>query len=229
MKPKSGLQKLHLDKCKNQPTRKAIRSNQMSDTNINGGSMNNCLLLVDLQNDYFPGGEMELVGIDNAAYNAEILLRKFRKEQFQIIHVQHLSLNPGATFFLPESPGVEINQAVAPLDGETVVTKHFPNSFRDTELLDLLQGRGIDTLTICGAMSHMCIDATTRAAFDLGFTCVVAEDACATRDLTFQDKTIKADKVHASFMAALSAPYAEVISTQSVIDKFELSGATAAE
>ena len=181
--------------------------------------MNNCLLLVDLQNDYFPGGEMELVGIDSAAYNAEILLRKFRKEQLQVIHVQHVSVNPGAVFFLPDSFGVKINQGVAPLEDEPVVTKHFPNSFRDTELLQLLREKKIDTLTICGAMSHMCIDATTRAAFDFGFSCVVAEDGCATRDLSFQDKTIKADKVHAAFMAALSTPYAEVIAAQDVVDK----------
>ena len=183
--------------------------------------MNNCLLLVDLQNDYFPGGEMELVGIENAAYNAEILLRKFRKELIKVIHVQHVSVHPGAVFFLPETHGVEINEAVAPLEDEAVIKKHFPNSFRDTELLRLLQEKKIDTLTICGAMSHMCIDATTRAAFDLGFACVVAEDACATRDLIFQDKTIKSDKVHGAFMAALSNPYAEVISTQAVLEKLD--------
>ena len=100
-----------------------------------------------------------------------------------------------------------------------MVKKHYPNSFRDTDLLETLQKNEIDTLTICGAMSHMCIDATVRAAFDLGFSCIVAEDGCATRDLLFQDKPIKADKVHASFMADLSAPYAEVISTQSILDR----------
>lgn len=130
-----------------------------------------------------------------------------------------MSINPGAVFFLPDSYGVKINQAVTPLEHEPVVIKHFPNSFRETKLLDLLQKQKIDTLTICGAMSHMCIDATTRAAFDLGFTCVVAEDACATRDLSFQDKTIKADKVHAAFMAALSNPYAEVVSSQDIVDR----------
>ena len=181
--------------------------------------MKNCLLLVDIQNDYFPNGKMELVGINNAAYNAELLLRKFRKKTLPLIHIQHVSLYQEATFFLPDSYGADINEAVAPLPEETVVKKHYPNSFRETDLLAILQKNELDTLTICGAMSHMCIDATTRAAFDLGFTCLVAEDGCATRDLLFQDKPIKADKVHASFMAALSAPYAEVISTQSILER----------
>ncbi len=183
--------------------------------------MNTCLLLVDIQNDYFPGGEMELSGMENAAYNAELLVRKFRKENLPVIHIQHVSMSPDATFFLQDTYGVAINEAVAPLEDEGVVKKHYPNSFRDTELLEILQKMEIDALTICGAMSHMCIDATVRAAFDLGFICTVAEDACATRDLVFQDKTIKADKVHGSFMAALSAPYAEVTSTQSIIDGME--------
>jgi len=108
--------------------------------------MKNCLLLVDIQNDYFPNGEMELIGIKNATYNAELLLRKFRIENSPVIHVQHVSLHPDATFFLPDSYGAEINEAVAPLEEETVVIKHFPNSFRDTALLEILQKKRLIAL-----------------------------------------------------------------------------------
>ena len=180
--------------------------------------MNDCLILVDLQNDYFPGGMMELVGIQAATANARILLNEFRKTKSPIIHIQHISTRPGATFFLPETDGARINQMVAPQENEIVLVKNYPNSFRDTSLSENLKTEKCNNLVICGAMSHMCIDATTRAAFDLGFNCVVAEDACATRDLIFKDKTIKASEVHASFMAALSAPYAKVISTKEIIE-----------
>ena len=122
----------------------------------------------------------------------------------------------GATFFVPETNGVNINQMVTPIGNEPVVIKSFPNSFRSSALLEILKKEKSDTLVICGAMSHMCIDATTRAAFDLGFNCIAAEDACATKDLIFKSKTIKASDVHASFMAALSAPYAKVISTKEI-------------
>jgi nicotinamidase-related amidase len=179
--------------------------------------MPKCLLIVDLQNDYFPGGNMELVGIEEAAENAQVLLKEFRKSKSPVIHIRHISLQPGATFFLPETDGAKINRMVAPQGDEIVVTKNFPNSFRDTALLELLKKEQTDHLVICGAMSHMCIDATTRAAFDLGLNCTVAEDACATRDLVFKGKLIKASDVHASFMAALSALYAKVISTREVI------------
>jgi len=180
--------------------------------------MNTGLILVDLQNDYFPGGNMELVDIEDAAANAQVLLNEFRKTKSPIIHIQHISARPDATFFLPETNGVRINQLVTPKENETVIVKNFPNSFRSTSLLEILEKEKISNLVVCGAMSHMCIDATTRAAFDLGFSCVVAEDACATKDLIFKGKTIKASDVHASFMAALSVPYARVISTKEIIE-----------
>lgn len=179
--------------------------------------MNSCLILVDLQNDYFPGGNMALVGIEEAAKNAQTLLNKFRALKLPIIHIQHISARPGATFFLPDTDGAAINQLVAPQSDEVVITKNYPNSFRDTSLLQQLKENMIDSLVICGAMSHMCIDATTRAAFDFGFSCTVAEDACATRDLLFKGKTVSAADVHASFMAALSAPYATVVSTSTIL------------
>ena len=180
--------------------------------------MSDCLILVDLQNDYFAGGTMELVDTDKAVANAQRLLAKFRESNLPVVHIQHIAARPGATFFLPETHGAEIHALVAPQEGERVVVKNFPNSFRDTTLLDILQQKNITNLTICGAMSHMCIDATTRAAFDLGFNCVVAEDACATRDLVFKGQTIRAAEVHASFMAALSVPYAKIESTEEIIN-----------
>jgi nicotinamidase-related amidase len=180
--------------------------------------MNTCLILVDLQNDYFPGGTMELVGIEDAAANAQVLLKEFRKAKSPVIHIQHIAAHPGATFFLPETEGAKIHRMVTPEVHESVVVKNFPNSFRDTSLLEILKKEKTDNLVICGAMSHMCIDATTRAAFDLGYNCMVAEDACATKDLVFKGKIIQASDVHASFMAALSAPYAKVISTMELIE-----------
>ncbi|MBM9604903.1 cysteine hydrolase family protein [Desulfopila inferna] len=173
--------------------------------------MDACLVMIDLQNDYFPGGSMELVNIQQAAENAQQILRKFRSRNWPIIHIQHISTRPGAVFFLPDTTGAEINETVSPVKDEKIVKKNYPNSFRETGLLEQLRKTGKDTVVICGAMSHMCVDATSRAAFDYGFNCIVVEDACATRDLIFKNRTIKAADVHAAFMAALSAVYAQVL------------------
>jgi nicotinamidase-related amidase len=183
--------------------------------------MRHCLLIVDLQNDYFPGGPMELVGAEDAADNAQNLLNEFRKNKAPVIHVQHMASRSGATFFLPGTQGAEIHEKVSPINNEPVVVKNFPNSFRNTQLLELLTKEKPDKLVICGAMSHMCIDATTRAAFDLGFSCMVAEDACATRNLVFKEHIVEAADVHAAFMAALSIPYARVTSTQEIINDIQ--------
>jgi nicotinamidase-related amidase len=173
--------------------------------------MKTALILVDIQNDYFPGGRMELSGINEAGATAKELLFFFRKNNWPTVHIQHISTQKGATFFLPDTDGANIHESITPLDQDTVTQKHYPNSFRETDLYDHLTGAGVKNLVICGAMSHMCIDATTRAAADLGFSCMVVHDACATRDLEFEGKTIPAKDVHGSFMSALGMAYARVL------------------
>ena len=175
--------------------------------------MTTALLLVDLQNDYFPGGKMELSGIETAAENTAAVLESFRKRNYPVIHIQHFSRKPGATFFLPETTGVEIHEKVAPKTSETVISKNFPNSFRDTKLETVLRDLGVKDLVVCGAMTHMCIDSTVRAAFDLGFNCAVAGDCCATRDLPAPDgSTVNALHVQNAFLAALGSVFARICS-----------------
>lgn len=174
--------------------------------------INQLLLLIDIQNDYFPGGKMELHNMDDAAVNAALLLSLFRNKNWPVVHVQHLSTRPNASFFIPGSKGAEIHSSVLPMNEEPVVQKNFPNSFRQTNLHDVLKALKADELVICGAMSHMCIDTTTRAACDLGFPITLIHDACATRDLSFNGQTVEAAKVQGAYMAALNGSFAKVIS-----------------
>ena len=182
--------------------------------------MKSALVLIDIQNDYFPGGALELTGMTRAAAQAREVLAIGRQARRPIFHVQHLALGPDAAFFRPNTVGVEIHQSLRPLPGEALVQKHYPNAFRDTGLLEVLQGAGVGEVIIAGAMSHMCVDATTRAAFDFGFTCTVIHDACATRDLVFQGQTIPAAQVHGAFMAALGMRYARVWSLDEFLKSF---------
>jgi len=174
--------------------------------------MTTALLIVDIQNDYFPGGAMELAGADVAAAKASTLLAAVRERGLPVIHVQHLSVRPGATFFLPGTRGADIHESVRPAEGEAIFRKHFPNSFRDTGLLEHLRGAGISQLVLAGMMTHMCIDTTTRAAADAGFSCSLAHDACATRALSFNGAQVSAGDVQAAYLAALSGAFAKVLS-----------------
>jgi nicotinamidase-related amidase len=184
--------------------------------------MSKGLILIDIQNDYFTGGKMELVGMKEAASNAQRLLAYFRQHQLPIFHVLHISTREGSTFFLPNTSGCEINESVKPQANESIVVKHYPNSFRETKLESLLKSNRVDELAICGAMTHMCIDTTTRAAFDLGFKCEVISDACATRDLEFNGNKVSAFDVNSVFMAALSVPFAQISTASDFIERYEL-------
>ncbi len=181
--------------------------------------MNTALLLIDIQNDYFPGGKMELEGSVQAGACAKRMLTFFRERKMPVVHIQHISAQPGATFFLPETAGVKIRANVTPGPDEKVIQKHYPNSFRETALLENLKRIGVNNLVICGMMTHMCVDATTRAAFDHGFLCTVVGDACATRALSFGDKVIPAAHVHGAFLAALGAVYAKIVTTDDFISQ----------
>lgn len=183
--------------------------------------MKSALILIDIQNDYFPGGKMELVGAENAGKNAGSLLDAARKSGILIIHVQHLSTRPDAPFFIPETQGVMIHNLVKPLPGEIVVQKNYPNSFRETNLQEILTKAGVENLVIGGMMTHMCVDATVRAAADLGYQCMLASDACATRDLVWEDQKVPSKYVHMSFLSALSGLYAQVLLTTDLIPQIK--------
>lgn len=176
--------------------------------------MTTALLMIDIQNDYFPGGRMELEGSSEAAEQARMVLDLFRQKKWPLIHIQHLSARPGAPFFIPGTEGVEIHSTLCPLPEERVIQKFFPNSFRKTLLLEHLQEEKINHLVITGMMTHMCVEATTRAAFDYGFKCTVLHDACATRSLSFGGETVPVRQVQAVSLATLAAVYAKVVSTR---------------
>ncbi len=178
--------------------------------------MKKALIVIDMQNDYFPGGKMTLIGIEKAMNNIMKLVEYAKEKEYEIFFIQHISMRKGASFFLPGSEGVKLHKRFDLSDG-TVVKKHYPNSFRETSLQEQFQNKKIKNLVICGAMSHMCVDTTVRAAFDLGYNIELINDACATKDLAFKGKTIKAKDVHNAFMASLDSTFCEVKSTKEVL------------
>ena len=174
--------------------------------------MSKALIIIDIQNDYFENGALPLVNPVEASINAGKILKHFRANNLPIAHIQHVSPED-APFMAPGTKGVEIHENVKPLDGEKVFQKKYPNSFRETGLLDYLKENDVTEVIITGMMTHMCVDATTRAAFDFEYKCTVIGDACASRDLEINGKTVKADDVHHAFLAALEFFYAEIKST----------------
>ncbi|RXM41472.1 cysteine hydrolase [Chryseobacterium sp. CH21] len=177
---------------------------------------NTTLLIIDVQNDYFLGGKMELEKAEQAGENARKVLGYFRKNRLPVIHIQHISTNEGAAFFLPNTEGAKINSLVSPREDEKIIIKHFPNSFRETDLLSYLQSKKIKNLVITGMMTDVCVEATTRAAFDFGFHNTIIGDATATRNRELNGEVVKSAEVQKSFLAGISALgnlYANVLNT----------------
>lgn len=173
------------------------------------------LIIIDIQNDYFPGGTMELTGAENAALKAKEVLSYFRENKMTIIHVQHIALQEGASFFLPNTKGAEINAIVAPLPNEKIITKNYPNSFRDTKLLEYLHEDNITNLVFAGMMTDVCVDATVRASMDNGFQNTIISDAVATRDRELNGELIPAAQINTAYLAGLNALdglYAKILS-----------------
>lgn len=172
------------------------------------------LIVVDIQNDYFSNGKWPLSGVEAAADNAVKIIAGARSAGDLVVFIRHEFTTDDAPFFTPGSEGAQLHPKMQNRSDEPVVLKHHVNSFQETELAALLEQYGIKDLTIVGSMSHMCVEAVTRAASDMGYGVTVIHDACATRDLEFNGVTVPAAYVHATSMAAMGTAYASVVSTE---------------
>ena len=162
-------------------------------------SLPTALLIIDVQEFYFPsGGKLPLVNPEAASEKAAEVLKMFRNQKLPVIHIQHVGGSP-------------IHKNVTPLPGEKLITKKEANSFNGTDLLTYLKSLNIKRLVICGMQTQMCVEATTRAAYDLGFKCIVVEDACTTRNLKYGGRTIFEIDVQAGAYALMNGYYANVI------------------
>ena len=171
---------------------------------------NTALIIIDIQYFYFPGGSLPLFEPEKASKNASKVLGIFRDKKMQVIHVRHNAKS-----------GAEIYPDVLPLNGEKIISKDEANSFKGTDLLTFLNEKKIKNLVILGMQTHMCVEAATRAGYDLGFNCTVIGDACTTRDLKYGDEIVSAKDVHYSTLSSLSGYYARIASTAEIIQLLE--------
>lgn len=169
------------------------------------------LIVVDLQNDYLSTGKWPLVGIDAVVEKAVKIIEDSRAKGHKIFNVRHEFAFANPPFFEAGTPGSEYIPAIAPKEGDVAILKNFPNSFQKTTLKEQLDAAGIEETIIIGAMSHVCIDATVRAAADFGFKVTVVDDACATLDVEHRGVKAPAAHVHAAVMAALGFAYGKVV------------------
>lgn len=168
-----------------------------------------CVVIVDAQREYLDGS-VPLKGIEAALAEIKKLLARARAASVPVFHVVHHT-QAGAPIFDPDSPMSDIIESVKPEGNERVIKKNLPSAFVNTDLQKYLQETGRKEIVVAGFMTHMCINATTRSAVDLGFTPTVIGSACATRDLPAPDGgVVPADTVHKSNLASLADLLASV-------------------
>jgi nicotinamidase-related amidase len=175
------------------------------------------LLIIDIQNFYFESGRVPLSGPIEASLEAKALLEAFRAQKLPVIHIQHMPKGIEKFEAGKTDPQYAIHPNVAPAAGETVVVKHYANSFRETNLAGILKKLGAKTLVVTGMQTHMCVEAATRHGADLGYEIVLVDDACATRDLKHGATVVPAKAVHAAVLAAMNGTYAKVVTKADVL------------
>lgn len=175
------------------------------------------LVIIDVQNDYFPGGRFVLFRA-KAALRKTLILRDWaRKLGFTVVWARHTSRSPGSFFLLPGTPGADLHPALEPRDGEVILDKDDPNCFVGTELEPLLKARGIDTVVWAGMMSWMCVETTVRSAKDRGYRNFVAHDATASGWMTGPYGLVTPWSAQRAFLSALGFVHATVLSTGKLV------------
>lgn len=173
------------------------------------------LVLIDCQNTYREG-IMQLSGVEPALKEARRVLDRARALGRPVIHIQH-DAGPGTPYDVRADIG-RIADIVAPQDGETVITKAYPNSFVQTSLDEELKRLGVKNLVLVGFMTHMCVNSTARGAFNLGYAPTVVASATATRDLPLPDgSVVRADALQPASIATMRDLFAAIAPTADTV------------
>src|SRR6478735_7445661 len=167
------------------------------------------VVVIDAQREY-TDGNLPLTDVEPALAEIGKLLKRARALQAPVIHIVHQGKAGGA--FAPDTTGFEVAAPAAPAPGEAVLHKSLPNAFASTDLASRLAALKKPNVVLVGFMTHMCVEATARASFDLGFKPTVVASATATRPLPdpMGGASLTADEVQRNALAAISDRFAIV-------------------
>jgi nicotinamidase-related amidase len=178
------------------------------------------LLVIDFQNEYFPGGRMPIADGEAALRQTRRLLDFADRHHIRVIHVQHV-LPAGAPVFADGGKTVAFHPGMQPRRGETVVKKDAVSVFAGASAAAIetaLREAGADTLIIAGLQTHACIAGAARDAAAKGYRVIVSSDASATRDLTLRDGSkVGHEQLHASALASIEDTFGDVMTTAQIL------------
>ncbi len=145
--------------------------------------MSKALLVIDLQNDYFPGGAFPLWNTDVVLKNIEHAITKANSLGVPVIHIQHIANSKQgiAPFFNAGTPGADIHPRIlAAAPKAPIVIKEFADSFEKTTLEETLSELGVTELLVCGMMTQNCVTHTAISKAAEKYTVTILPDCCTT-------------------------------------------------
>lgn len=168
------------------------------------------LMLVDFQRE-FTDGALPVPDARSAIERASLLLHWARAAKLHVVHV-HQESPEGSPLFAAGTRSAQVVAELSPAAGELVVRKRMAGAFSRTSLDAELRERGIKTLVVAGIMTHLAVDTSVRDATVLGYTVLLAADACATRSLPGWDggQVVRDRELQRASLAALADRFAEV-------------------
>lgn len=175
--------------------------------------MKRALLVIDVQNEYFTG----TLPVSYPVGSFDKILKvidQSNKQGIPVILIQHTSPQADAKSFVKGSIGWEIHPEVLSRKHDIIIQKNLPGSFTGTALEQWLRDRDIDTLTICGYMTQMCCDTTSRQAVHLGCKVEFLSDATGTLDISNYAGEIKAEELHKAILITQAMRFSQVMTTE---------------
>ena len=163
------------------------------------------LLVIDLQNDYFPGGKFPLWNTEQTLANIKTAIAKANQQNIPVIHIQHLA-DPAmglAPFFNEGTQGAEIHpEILAAAPQSNVVIKHFADSFEQTNLEQVLSRHGVDELLVCGMMTQNCVTHTAISKAAEKYKVSMLMDCCTTVDEMIHNIALHAASTRVELVAS---------------------------
>ncbi len=145
--------------------------------------MSKALLVIDVQNDYFPGGKFPLWNAEGTLAQIETAISQAKQAGIPVINVQHVFRGPisAAPFFAEGTDGVAIHpRIVAAAPQAVTIVKEFADSFRQTNLAATLQELGTTELLVCGMMTQNCVTHTAISEAAKPYKITVLPECCTT-------------------------------------------------
>jgi nicotinamidase-related amidase len=181
--------------------------------------MPSALLVIDVQDEYFSGG-LPVSHPTGSLDNILAAMDAAHDRGVAVVLVRHTS-PPGGPFFQVGAPQWNLLPQVMERPHDLLLDKHLPGSFTGTNLEEWLRQRGINEVVICGYMTQVCCDTTSRQAFHRGFTVQFLSDATGTLDIKNEAGSVTAEELHLAILVTQAMRFAKVVSTDQWIQSLK--------